>query len=248
MMARGLLPECVIRYLRTVQAQWRHPHAAIFSGRVMPGARIGFCCEIAYDVELGPASVLGDHTYVNRGTIIGTAIIGKFCSIGYNCHIGLAEHPVAFVSTSPRIYGRDNLLGHPCGWAEFSRPPVIGNDVWIGSGAQVLQRTRIGDGAVVGAGAVVTRNVPAYAIVAGVPARVIRYRFDAGRIEALLRLRWWDLPIEKLKELPEFRCAPAKDALRNPGPDDAAGDDDFARDAREATAQRWAQEASYQRR
>jgi acetyltransferase-like isoleucine patch superfamily enzyme len=224
--------------MRTVQAQWRHPDAAIFSGRVMPGARIGFGCEIAYDVELGPASVLGDYTYVNRGTIIGAAIVGKFCSIGYGCHIGLPEHPAAFVSTSPHIYGRGNLLGHACIWDEFSRPPVIGNDVWIGSGVRVLQGTTIGDGAVVGAGAVVTRNVPAYAIVAGVPARVIRYRFSADRIAVLLRLRWWDQPVEKLREMPEFCCAPAEDARRDISPDVADGNDGSAHDALEATAQR----------
>jgi hypothetical protein len=79
--------------------------------------------------------------------------------------------------------------------------PHIGNDVWIGGGVIVLQGTTIGDGAVIAAGAVVTRDVAPYAVVAGVPARVLKYRFSPEQVEYLLRLRWWDLPPAQLREL-----------------------------------------------
>jgi acetyltransferase-like isoleucine patch superfamily enzyme len=151
-------------------------------------------------VEIDSRAVLGDCSYVTRGTIIGPAVIGKFCSVGNYCQIGMPEHPLTFVSTSPRTYGRSNVFGKRDDWNDFPRPPVIGNDVWIGSGAQVLQGVKVGDGAVLAAGAIVTKDVPPYAIVAGVPARILRYRFDENRIQTLLRLKWWDWPIEKLKD------------------------------------------------
>lgn len=84
----------------------------------------------------------------------------------------------------------------------------IGNDVWIGSNATVLPHVKIGDGAVIGAGAVVTHDVPPYAIVAGVPARIIRYRFPQQIIDAMLKIQWWNWPVEKINENLEFFTQP----------------------------------------
>ena len=84
-----------------------------------------------------------------------------------------------------------------------STPPChIGNDVWIGRNAVIKDGVTVGDGAIIGTSAVVTKDVPPYAIVVGVPARIIRYRFSPEIIEALLELRWWDLPLEKIQHLP----------------------------------------------
>jgi virginiamycin A acetyltransferase len=83
-------------------------------------------------------------------------------------------------------------------------PTIIGNDVLITYNAMVLSGVTIGDGAIIGAGAVVTKNVPPYAIVAGNPARVIRYRFSDEQIKALLKIRWWDWSDQKIKEFEEY--------------------------------------------
>lgn len=130
--------------------------------------------------------------------------IGKYCSIADGVALGTTFHPVNRLSTHPFTYFRDeekefgniltpkdNVLS-----CETSLPITIGNDVWIGRQAIIMDGVTIGDGAVVGAAAVVTKDVPPYAIVAGVPARIIRYRFDESTRARLLRSRWWDYPDE----------------------------------------------------
>lgn len=120
--------------------------------------------------------------------------IGKFCSIANNVIIGGAMHPVNWVSTSPVFYlGRDSLK------MKFSthklpeiKKTIIENDVWIGQYAMVKQGVRIGTGAVIGMGSIVTKDVEPYSIVAGNPAREIRKRFDEETVKRLLKSTWWD--------------------------------------------------------
>jgi acetyltransferase-like isoleucine patch superfamily enzyme len=167
------------------------------------GAQIGVECWVSRDVEIAGSVTLGDYSYVNAGSIIASGAVGKFCSIGYYSQIGMPAHPTAYIGTSPRTYGTRNVFGIPALWNDYPAPPAIGNDVWVGSMALILQGVRVNDGAVVSGGAVVTKDVPPYCIVGGVPARVIRQRFEDEVVEALLRLRWWDLPRSELAELAE---------------------------------------------
>lgn len=144
---------------------------------------------------------IGDYTYINGGHIYRSKI-GRFCSIGYGVSIGPGEHYIERISTFPIL---SRALG--CGDSgEFLTKglTVIGNDVWIGNNAVILQGIKIGDGAVVAAGAVVTKNVPPYSIVGGIPAKVIRYRFDDQMIEKLLKLKWWNNDIKWCEERINF--------------------------------------------
>lgn len=131
--------------------------------------------------------------------------VGSFCSIGqevlFMCR---ANHPKSLVSTFPfkvkvtkELPTESDLL--------FSGNMQIGNDVWIGRRAIIMPGIKIGDGAIVGAGAIVTKDVPPYAIVAGNPAKLIRYRFSESQIESLLAIRWWEWSDEKIRaEQPSF--------------------------------------------
>ena len=148
-------------------------------------------------------SDVGDYTYVGPHAKIVHTEIGKFCSIAEKSFIGLPAHPLSFISSSPIFISANNALGIK--WINESikfdeyKDVKIGNDVWIGAGAMIVGGVMIGDGAVIGAGAVVTKNVPPYAIVGGIPAKIIRYRFEKNVIENLLKSEWWNLPQENLK-------------------------------------------------
>lgn len=172
-------------------------------------------CSIDKTANVSAGSVfakvkMGRYSYAGAATYITDAHIGSFCSIGGDVHIGGGVHPMGTVSTSPVFLHGGNFLRK--NFADIPYVPSetvqIGNDVWIGESAYIKAGVRIGSGSVIGAHAVVTHNVEPYSIVAGVPAKVLRKRFDDETIEKLLALKWWNWPDEKLKKYGECFKSP----------------------------------------
>ena len=165
---------------------------------------IGINCEVT-------TSKIGMGTYIADKSVIRRAIIGRFCSIGSNVQTGLGTHPAkVFVSTHPAFFsvqkqagfsfvGENTFKEHIFIDDENKYVVEIGNDVWIGSNVIILDGLKIGDGAIIAAGSVVTKDVLPYAIVTGVPAKFLRLRFSEQQIEKLLKIRWWDWDFNKIK-------------------------------------------------
>jgi chloramphenicol O-acetyltransferase type B len=135
----------------------------------------------------------------------GSLEIGKYCSFAQEVHILLGgNHRVDWVTTFP-FSELDPIAMHIQGHPQNKGPVTIGNDVWIGYRSTILSGVTIASGAVVAACSVVTKSVPAYAVVAGVPARIVGYRFDQHTREALLDIAWWDWPPEQIqKAIPQL--------------------------------------------
>ena len=137
-------------------------------------------------------SSLGDFSGIGRSSKVTHADIGRYCAISWDCTVNATNHPFASLTVSAFPYVPE-MGGFVTERTQTYQRVIIGNDVWIGANSVVMPGIRIGNGVVVGAGAVVTRDVPDYAVVAGVPARILRYRFADDVIARLQRLRWWDL-------------------------------------------------------
>lgn len=167
-------------------------HTEIHSkSRIYPGSRILL-------------SNIGAFTYISYNSSIINSSIGRFCSIASGVNIGLATHRLDGVSTSPVFYSPNNALKISWSYKSFfddsHKPVIIGNDVWIGTKAVIMGGVKIGDGAVIGACAVVTKDIPPYAICVGIPAKIVRYRFNPYDIAFLECIKWWELPEHILKQ------------------------------------------------
>jgi acetyltransferase-like isoleucine patch superfamily enzyme len=162
------------------------------------------------NTQVGPDCVVGKYFGMNESCFVARATVGAYCSIGARTSINPFNHPVDWLSIHEFQYHPNSF-----DWVEeyavirrLGRTPdmyehvSIGNDVWMGHNANVMPGVSVGDGAVIAAGAVVTKTVPPYAIVAGVPAKVIRLRFPEKIVERLLRVKWWDLELSELSGLP----------------------------------------------
>lgn len=140
-------------------------------------------------------TTIQNHSYLNRGTKINYTSMGAYCSIGSDVLIGVRKHPTDMISTHPSFYANNKGFETYADQMYCDELPSIqiGNDVWIGSNSTILGNVKIGDGAIVAYGSVVTKDIPPYAIVGGVPAKIIKYRFSEDIINSLLKIRWWDL-------------------------------------------------------
>jgi len=187
--------------------------------------RIDHRTRLASDIRMKTGAMIfgsriGPRTYFGEYAFVIHAAIGSYCSIAPRVIIGGGVHPTGRVSTSPFTYNPAGHLALDQSWAPagFEENPetIVGHDVWIGYGAIVLPGVRVGNGAIIAAGAVITRDVPPYTLVAGVPARAVRTRFPAADIAWLEQLQWWTWPEAQVRRLlPHFSSPSAlREALR----------------------------------
>lgn len=150
---------------------------------------------------------VGKYTVIEKNAVLHDISIGSFCEISWHCSMGGDNHNYKLPTVHHWYWNRQfgfEDAAHTAGGTNFyaklsAESCSIGNDVWVGSGVTVNRKVRVGDGAILASGCVVTKDVPPYAIVAGVPARIIKYRFDEPIRRRLLEVAWWNWPEEVLK-------------------------------------------------
>jgi acetyltransferase-like isoleucine patch superfamily enzyme len=181
--------------LKALLFRTRHRHVGIGRDCNVAGSSFGRHVALGDDVTV-LTSVIGDYSYVGPRTVICHTSIGKFCSLAADVSLGTGTHPSRdFVSSHPIFYLRRPSAGWTFADTDYRQefqPTQVGNDVWIGLRASIRDGIRIGNGAIVGAGAVVVGDLEPYGVYVGVPARLVRHRFTAAQIEFLERFKWWD--------------------------------------------------------
>jgi phosphonate metabolism protein (transferase hexapeptide repeat family) len=182
----------------------RDPKPRIHKSSLLQDVECGQFTEIGERVVLRDVK-LGDFSYIERHSEAIYADIGKFCSIAANVRINALEHPMERLTTHklsyrPNEYFFFHGVDQTFRSKRQSKRVIIENDVWIGHGAVIMPGITIGNGAVIGANAVVTRDVEPYAVHAGVPAKFLKWRFPQGIRGRLRALSWWNWPLEKLAE------------------------------------------------
>lgn len=201
-----------IDYYENKTAEAAFPHGIM---KLNPGAKIIKSTiqgplYLNRNTQVGPDATVGKYFGMNESCFIARATIGAFCAIGARTSINPFNHPINWLSTNEFQYHPNSFDWVP-EYREIerlSRTPdmfqhvTVGNDVWTGHNVNVMAGVSVGDGAVIAAGAVVTRDVPPYAIVAGVPGSVKRLRFPEKTVERLLKVKWWDLELSDLSGLP----------------------------------------------
>lgn len=177
-------------------------HASVGDFAIVRESKLGSFAEIGRRNTVDHA-VIGQSTYTGEFCIIKYCEIGKYCAVSWNVSIGGANHDLRHLCSTPLFRVMQERPAET--YASFTEEPLqIGNDVWVGAGAHILRNVTVGDGAVIAANAVVTHDVAPYAIVAGVPAKQIGQRFSDEIVEELLKLRWWDEPVERLQTAKEL--------------------------------------------
>tara|TARA_B100000575_G_scaffold290357_1_gene293905 strand:+ start:372 stop:1073 length:702 start_codon:yes stop_codon:yes gene_type:complete len=212
-----VLKEQIERFLRTLG----HFKVKIFGkNKIVAPAKISLTSQVKHSKFLFNNavgrrsvvhhSVIDAHSYLGEDCRIILTEIGKFCSIGSSVKTSFASHPVNFVSTHPSTYSvhsnvrsfvQTESFRNNHSYTENGCFVTIGNDVWIGDNVSIFDGVTIGDGAIIGTNSLVIKAVPPYSIVAGNPAKLIRYRFSRKQIALLTDTEWWNLPESELKKL-----------------------------------------------
>lgn len=153
---------------------------------------------------------IGLATYIAHNSQMKFTNIGRFCSIGENVRTFVGQHPTKdFVSTHPVFFSKQKIIGTTFADKQYFAEHTfldekyvveIGNDVWIGNNVTILDGVRIGDGAIIASGAIVTGDVAPYAIVGGLPAKVLKFRFEEAEIKRLMEVKWWNWEFDKIRE------------------------------------------------
>ncbi|MFS4482690.1 CatB-related O-acetyltransferase [Hyunsoonleella sp. 2307UL5-6] len=188
----------------------------IQNSRRFPNAKISKGCNFTNDVSVGDYTSIYDNTTLNHSTIgfcsytnfdciIQNAEIGNYCSIAHGVRIGLGSHPTHLFSTArmfykPHTYFKEPIMEQTEDYDEYEMI-TVGSDVWIGAEVLIMDGVSVGHGAIIAAGAVVTKDVPPYAIVGGVPAKLIKYRFNENQREAMLKTQWWTKKPHEIKAM-----------------------------------------------
>jgi len=191
--------ELLKQKFRTIKAIIKYPHVQIGAGVIIrPNCMFGKDIKVDQNTVLANTTV-GDFTYIGSNNEIKYCTIGRFCSIASNIKISLGIHPIDKISTYPGFYSKSasGAVKMAVNSTVIEHKPVnIGNDVWIGANCLIMDGVAIGNGAVIGAGSVVTKDVPPYAVIGGVPAKLIKMRFDSEQIALLEAFKWWDKGLE----------------------------------------------------
>lgn len=197
----------VLNYLKSFirnfrrQRQWKQKKIMVASNVSCSRCQMEEYVNIAHHAELKDCRI-GKRTSIGRYTKIRNAEIGRYCSLSWNVTINAPNHPIDSISMSAFSFKpkfglcQENLADQKEHWKKVT----IGNDVWIGCNVVIKSGITIGDGAVIGAGAVVLKDVQPYEVVAGVPAKRIRFRFSENTIRRLENIKWWNLDDDEIKK------------------------------------------------
>lgn len=178
-------------------------YSSILSKTEINNSTIGNYCSIG-TLNYVFNSSINNYSYTGLLTSIARTDIGSFCSIANKVSIGATKHPMDSVSTHPFTYRTEfgSLLGADKLSAQDdheSERTELGNDIWVGHGVIIMPGIKINHGAIIGAGAVVTKDIPPYSVVAGIPAKVIKFRTSSENIDKLLSIAWWNWSRDTIK-------------------------------------------------
>lgn len=194
-LAHKILPDKLLKIIRMKRLKKKFPGLLVGDDSTIADTSFGRNVNVSSRVVL-LSSKIGSYTYIGPECVFSNTTMGSYCSIAPQVYIGLGTHPSRkFVSSHPVFYLRRPGMNWSIAdkdYLEEFAPTVIGNDVWIGLRAAIRDGVTVGDGSIIGAGAVVVKDVPSYTIWGGVPARQIRGRFSPEEIEFLLAFRWWE--------------------------------------------------------